>query len=147
MESCVKCVNDLWKQCSQVPMVACVNWSAIIIACPINNATIQFLRNCKFPQLFFTYKTVVTDQYHYSNLINQPRPQGLRGETLTKTLVKFVLSFQNFGKTIACAVRHNRIQPLICIILDHAFKIKFWNHRRHIGTPGPVFFAGVRVSF
>ena len=37
--------------------------------------------------------------------------------------------------------------PLICIILDHAFKIKFWSHRRHIGTQGPVFFAGVRVSF
>ena len=39
----------------------------------------------------------------------QPRSQGLRGETVTKTLVKFVLSFQNFGKKIACAVRHNRI--------------------------------------
>ena len=78
----------------------------------------------------------------------QPRSQGLRGKTVTKTLVKFVLSFQNFGKKIACAVRHNRIaiaveygcvslrmrffsqnfgtiKPLICIILDHAFKIKF----------------------
>ena len=43
----------------------------------------------------------------------QPRSQGLRGETVTKTLVKFVLSFQNFGKKIACAVRHNRIQPLL----------------------------------
>ena len=32
---------------------------------------------------------------------------------MTKTLVKFVLSFQNFGKKIACAVRHNRIQPLL----------------------------------
>ena len=40
----------------------------------------------------------------------QPRSQGLRGETVTKTLVKFVLSFQNFGERIACAVRHNRIQ-------------------------------------
>ena len=39
----------------------------------------------------------------------QPRSQGLRGETVTKTLVKFILSFQNFGKKIACAVRHNRI--------------------------------------
>ena len=38
-------------------------------------------------------------------------------------------------------------KPLICIILDHAYIIKFWRHRRHIGTPGPVFFAGVRVSF
>ena len=40
---------------------------------------------------------------------SQPRSQGLRGETMTKTLVKFILSFQNFGKKIACAVRHNRI--------------------------------------
>ena len=40
---------------------------------------------------------------------SQPRSQGLRGETVTKTLVKFVLSFQNFGEKIACAVRHNRI--------------------------------------
>ena len=39
----------------------------------------------------------------------QPRSQGLRGETVTKTLVKFILSFQNFGKKIACTVRHNRI--------------------------------------
>ena len=42
---------------------------------------------------------------------DQPRSQGLRGETVTKTLVKFVLSFQNFRKKIAFAVRHNRIQP------------------------------------
>ena len=28
---------------------------------------------------------------------------------MTKTLVKFVLWFQNFGGKIACAVRHNRI--------------------------------------
>ena len=39
----------------------------------------------------------------------QPRSQGLCGETVTKTLVKFVLSFQNIGEKIACAVRHNRI--------------------------------------
>ena len=38
----------------------------------------------------------------------QPRSQGLRGETVTKTLVKFVLSFQNFREKIASAVRHNR---------------------------------------
>ena len=65
----------------------------------------------------------------------QPRSQGLRGETVTKTLVKFVLSFQNFGKTIACAVRHNRIQlccnSMIAIRLcrtAHAiFSPKFWN--------------------
>ena len=54
----------------------------------------------------------------------QPRSQGLRGETVTKTLVKFVLSFQNFGKKIACAVRHNRIQPLLqcgCVALRMRF--------------------------
>ena len=57
---------------------------------------------------------------HYA----QPRSQGLRGETVTKTLVKFVLSFQNFGKKIACAVRHNRIQPLLqygCVALRMRF--------------------------
>ena len=54
----------------------------------------------------------------------QPRSQGLRGETVTKTLVKFVLSFQNFGEKIACAVRHNRIQPLLqygCVVLRMRF--------------------------
>ena len=54
----------------------------------------------------------------------QPRSQGLRGETVTKTLVKFVLSFQNFGEKIACAVRHNRIQPLLqygCVALRMRF--------------------------
>ena len=29
--------------------------------------------------------------------LSQPRSQGLRGETVTKTLVKFVLSFQKYG--------------------------------------------------
>ena len=43
------------------------------------------------------------------HVFGQPWSQGLRGETVTKTLVKFILSFQNFGKKIACAVRHNRI--------------------------------------
>ena len=54
----------------------------------------------------------------------QPPSQGLRGETVTKTLVKFVLSFQNFGEKIACAVRHNRIQPLLqygCVALRMRF--------------------------
>ena len=36
----------------------------------------------------------------------QPRSQGLRGETVTKTLVKFILSFQKFGKKIACDTLH-----------------------------------------
>ena len=47
--------------------------------------------------------------FHVPAEINQLRSQGLRGETVTQTLVKFVLSFQNFGEKIACAVRHNRI--------------------------------------
>ena len=50
-------------------------------ACSVQNA-----------QLFFRYVCV-------SNLCPyQPRSQGLRGETVTKTLVKFVLSFQNFAE-------------------------------------------------
>ena len=55
---------------------------------------------------------------------NQPRSQGLRGETVTKTLVKFVLSFQNFGEKIACAVRHNRIAITVeygCVSLRMRF--------------------------
>ena len=55
---------------------------------------------------------------------SQPRSQGLRGETVTKTLVKFVLSFQNFGKKIACAVRHNRIAITVeygCVSLRMRF--------------------------
>ena len=54
----------------------------------------------------------------------QPRSQGLRGETVTKTLVKFVLSFQNFGKKIAYAVRHNRIAITVeygCVSLRMRF--------------------------
>ena len=54
----------------------------------------------------------------------QPRSQGLRGETVTKTLVKFVLSFQNFGEKIACAVRHNRIAITVeygCVSLRMRF--------------------------
>ena len=50
----------------------------------------------------------------------QPQSQGLRGETVTKTLLKFALLFQIFGEKIACAVRHNRIQPLLqygCVAL------------------------------
>ena len=55
---------------------------------------------------------------------SQPRSQGLRCETVTKTLVKFVLSFQNFGKKIACAVRHNRIAITVeygCVSLRMRF--------------------------
>ena len=62
----------------------------------------------------------------------QPRSQGLRGETVTKTLVKFVLSFQNFGKKIACAVRHNRIAIHLNTVVSHCacdFFPKFWNDK------------------
>ena len=64
---------------------------------------------------FFIIPFAVAQNGHYSDPVSstlgklQPRSQGLRGETVTKTLVKFILSFQNFGKKIACAVRHNRI--------------------------------------
>ena len=57
-------------------------------------------------------------------MLSQPRSQGLRGETVTKTLVKFVLSFQNFGEKIACAVRHNRIAITVeygCVSLRMRF--------------------------
>ena len=48
-----------------------------------------------------------------------PQSQGPRGETVTKTLVKFILSFQNFGKKIACAVRHNRIAIQLNTVVSH----------------------------
>ena len=51
--------------------------------------------------------------------LRQPRSQGLRGETVTKTLVKFILSFQNFGKKIACAVLHNRIAIQLNTVVSH----------------------------
>ena len=60
----------------------------------------------------------------FCTLKTQPRSQGLRGETVTKTLVKFVLSFQNFGKKFACAVRHNRIAITVeygCVSLRMRF--------------------------
>ena len=49
----------------------------------------------------------------------QPRSQGLRGETVTKTLVKFISSFQKFGEKIACAVRHNRIAIQFNTVVSH----------------------------
>ena len=58
------------------------------------------------------------------HMLVQPRSQGLRGETVTKTLVKFILSFQNFGEKIACAVRHNRIAITVeygCVSLRMRF--------------------------
>ena len=71
------------------------------------------------PQKFFPFEKF----FIYVNMA-QPRSQGLRGETVTKTLVKFVLSFQDFGKKIACAVRHNRIQTVLqygCVALRMRF--------------------------
>ena len=38
---------------------------------------------------------------------------------MTKTLVKFILSFQNFGKKIACAMRHNRIAIQLNTVVSH----------------------------
>ena len=68
------------------------------------------------------FKTLPTRPRSHRDI--QPRSQGLRGETVTKTLVKFVLSFQNFGKKIACAVRHNRIAITVeygCVSLRMRF--------------------------
>ena len=56
-------------------------------------------------------------------MLVQPRSQGLRGETVTKTLVKFILSFQNFGGKIACAVRHNRIAIQLNTVVSHCAAI------------------------
>ena len=72
----------------------------------------------------------------------QPWSQGLHGETVTKTLVKFVLSFQNFGENIACAVGHNRIAITIeygCVSLRmRFFPQKFGTIKRIlIGSSSP----------
>ena len=68
----------------------------------------------------------------------QPRSQGLRGETVMKTLVKFVLSFQNFGGKIACAVRHNRIAITVeygCVALRMRYRLpSLPSHREGPGT-------------
>ena len=73
-------------------------------------------------QLMFLVLKLVWIRIEYS--LVQPRSQGLRGETVTKTLVKFILSFQNFGKKIACAVRHNRVAITVeygCVALRMRF--------------------------
>ena len=65
----------------------------------------------------------------------QPRSQSLRGETVTKTLVKFILSFQNFGEKIACAVRHHRIATHLNTVVSHCAAIffpKFWNDKTNL---------------
>ena len=45
--------------------------------------------------LFITYLCLYLGQKS-DYIFTQPRSQGLRGDTVTKTLVKFILSFQNF---------------------------------------------------
>ena len=60
---------------------------------------------------------------------------------------RLLTSCNRFEQQADIKVCSQGLWPLICIILDHALKIKFWSHRRHIGTPGPAFFAGVRESF
>ena len=72
----------------------------------------------------------------FANLLwRQPRSQGLRGETVTKTLVKFVLLFQNFGKKIACAVRHNRIQLYCNQWLQYGcVALRMWFFSQNFGT-------------
>ena len=65
----------------------------------------------------------------------QPRSQGLRGETVTKTLVKFILSFQNFGGKIACAVRHNCIAISDCNTVEYgcvSLRMRFFS--QNFGT-------------
>ena len=37
-------------------------------------------------------------------------------------------------------------RPSTIDLYNHAFKIKFWSHRRHIGFLDPAIFAGVRVK-
>ena len=68
--------------------------------------------------LFITYLCLYLGQKS-DYIFTQPRSQGLRGDTVTKTLVKFILSFQNFGKKIACAVRHNRIAIQLNTVVSH----------------------------
>ena len=63
---------------------------------------------------------------------SQPRSQGLRGETVTKTLVKFILSFQNFGKKIAAqcdTTVFNCIAIRLCRSAHAIFSPKFWNDK------------------
>ena len=58
-----------------------------------------------------------------------------------------VLSFQNFGKKIACAVRHSRIQPLLqygCVALRmQFFSQKFGTIKRILpGSSSPSYREG-----
>ena len=88
------------------------------------------MRCFRFFALPTYYVTVWKMSRHHG--FHQPRSQGLRGETVTKTLVKFILSFQNFGKKIACAVRHNRIAIHLNTVVSHCacdFFPKFWNDK------------------
>ena len=64
----------------------------------------------------------------------QPRSQGLRGETVTKTLVEFILSFQNFGEKIACAVRHNRIAITVITVEYGCVSLRMRFFPQNFGT-------------
>ena len=67
-------------------------------------------------------------------MLTQPRSQGLRGETVTKTLVKFILSFQNFGKKIACALRHNRIAITVITVEYGCVSLRMRFFSQNFGT-------------
>ena len=71
---------------------------------------------------------------HNIQIHDQPRSQGLRGETVTKTLVKFILSFQNFGKKIACAVRHNRIAITVITVEYGCVSLRMRFFSQNFGT-------------
>ena len=62
----------------------------------------------------------------------QPRSQGLRGETVTKTLVKFILSFQNLGKKSHAQCDTTVLQYIwirSCRTAHTIFFPKFWNDK------------------
>ena len=70
---------------------------------------------------------------------------------MTKTLVKFVLSFQNFGKKIACAVRHNRIATTVeygCVSLRMRFFSQNFGTIKRIlpGSSSPSHREGPRIE-
>ena len=62
-----------------------------------------------------TVRSSVTEPVPRDWATSVPGPSGW----VTKTLVKFILSFQNFGKKIACAVRHNRIAISDCNTVEY----------------------------
>ena len=119
------------------------NWTVCFSSIYIRDLNLAPIRFVQLVPRFFPRCPLYSFIISISMMLHvyaQPRSQGLCGETVTKTLLKFVLSFQKFGKKIACAVRHNRIQlycnhwlQLIAIRLcrtAHAiFFPKFWNDK------------------